>query len=47
MKVAVSTEDRDNFVKNLATVLVEARLGLQVIVPNAVLYLAMPAGATT
>lgn len=45
--ILVSTEDQDNFVKNLVTVLCEERLALLVYRPLAFVYGAFPAGATT
>lgn len=41
--VLISTEDRDNFVKNLATILAELRLGLAVTDKGGVLKMTLPA----
>lgn len=45
--VAVSTEDRDNFVKNMVTILCEERLALTVERPRAFVYGNFPIGSTT
>lgn len=45
--IAVSTEDRDNFVKNMVTVLAEERLALAVSRPLAFVHGNFPAGSTT
>lgn len=45
--ILVSTEDQDNFVKNLVTILCEERLALLVTRPAAFVFGAFPAGATT
>lgn len=45
--IVVSTEDQDNFVKNLVTILCEERLALAVTRPQAIIYGAFPAGSTT
>ena len=48
INVTVSTEDRDNFVKNMATVLVESRVGLTVFRPEAMVkgdFTGLPASA--
>lgn len=45
--ILVSTEDQDNFVKNLVTVLCEERLALAVSRPQAFVHGAFPAGSTT
>jgi len=47
VSVSISNEDQDNFIKNLATVLVEARLGLMVTNPSAVLLVSLSPGTTT
>jgi len=36
--IEISREDRDNFVKNMVTILVEERLGLAVEAPGALVY---------
>lgn len=38
VSVEISTEDRDNFVRNLVTILAEARLGLAVFRPEGLIY---------
>lgn len=45
--VAVSTEDRDNFVKNMVSILCEERLALTVERPRAFVYGNFPIGSTT
>src|SRR5690606_24771711 len=45
--LAISTEDRDNFVKNLVTILVEERIALAVSRPRAFVHGSFPAGSTT
>jgi len=48
VNVTVSTEDRDNFVKNMVTVLVENRVGLTVYRPEALVkgdFTGLPATA--
>lgn len=45
--ITVSTEDQDNFVRNLVTILAEERLALAVSRPLAFVHGAFPAGATT
>jgi HK97 family phage major capsid protein len=45
--ILVSTEDQDNFVKNLVTILCEERLALLVVRPAAFVFGGFPAGATT
>jgi HK97 family phage major capsid protein len=45
--VQVSTEDRDNFVRNLVTILAEERLALAVFRPRAFVHGSMPATAST
>lgn len=45
--IAVSTEDRDNFVKNMVTILCEERLALAVARPAAFVHGSFPAGSTT
>ncbi len=45
--VQVSTEDRDNFVKNMVTILAEERVALAVSRPAAFVHGSFPAGSTT
>lgn len=45
--IQVSTEDQDNFVRNLVTILAEERLALAVTRPRAFVHGAFPAGSTT
>lgn len=45
--ILVSTEDQDNFVKNLVTILAEERLALAVTRPASFVHGAFPAGSTT
>lgn len=45
--VAVSTEDRDNFIKNMVTILCEERIALAVSRPAAFVHGSFPAGSTT
>jgi HK97 family phage major capsid protein len=45
--VMVSTEDRDNFVKNMVTILCEERIALAVSRPAAFVHGSFPAGSTT
>jgi HK97 family phage major capsid protein len=45
--ILVSTEDSDNFVRNLVTILSEERLALAVSRPAAIIYGAFPSGSTT
>ena len=45
--IAVSTEDRDNIIKNMVTILVEERLALAVARPAAFVHGSFPAGSTT
>lgn len=45
--VAVSTEDRDNFIKNMVTILCEERIALTVERPLAFVYGNFPIGSTT
>jgi HK97 family phage major capsid protein len=44
--ILLSTEDQDNFVRNLVTILAEERLALAVSRPAAVVYGSFPAGST-
>lgn len=46
-QIYVSTEDQDNFVKNLVTILCEERLALAVSRPAAFVHGSFPAGSTT
>jgi hypothetical protein len=41
--VLASTEDRDNFIRNLVTLLGEIRLGLALLNPKAILKVTLPA----
>lgn len=45
--IEVSTEDQDNFVRNLVTIRAEERLALAVTRPKSFVFGAFPAGATT
>lgn len=45
--IAVSTEDRDNFIKNMVTILCEERIALAVARPAAFVHGSFPAGSTT
>lgn len=45
--ILLSTEDQDNFVRNLVTILCEERLALAVTRPKAFVFGAFPAGSTT
>ncbi len=45
--ILVSTEDQDNFVKNLVTVLCEERIALAITRPKSFVHGAFPAGSTT
>jgi HK97 family phage major capsid protein len=45
--IMLSTEDQDNFVRNLVTILIEERLALCVTRPAAFVFGAFPAGSTT
>jgi HK97 family phage major capsid protein len=45
--IMVSTEDRDNFIKNMVTILCEERIALAVARPAAFVHGSFPAGSTT
>lgn len=45
--ILISTEDQDNFIRNLVTILCEERIALAVTRPQAFVYGAFPAGSTT
>lgn len=45
--ITVSTEDQDNFIRNMVTILCEERLALAVSRPRAFVHGAFPAGSTT
>lgn len=45
--IAISTEDRDNFIKNMVTILCEERIALAVVRPLAFVHGSFPAGSTT
>ena len=45
--ILLSTEDQDNFVRNLVTILCEERLALIVTRPAAFVHGEFPAGSTT
>lgn len=45
--ILLSTEDQDNFIRNLVTILCEERLALAVSRPQAFVFGAFPAGSTT
>lgn len=47
IEVRRSTEDRDNFVKNLVTILIEERLQLETLRPEGIVYGALTAGASS
>lgn len=45
--ISISTEDQDNFVRNLVTILCEERLALAITRPQAFVFGGFPAGSTT
>jgi HK97 family phage major capsid protein len=46
-QILVSTENQDNFIRNMVTILCEERLGLAVTRPAAFVYGSFPSGTST